>query len=241
MRLTLLVAAMLIGTGTAAQAAVYAFASNNSSTWDQERPLEASVDTGATYQGIWTVDDFQTNQARASANARYGEMRIFARDAGDDNITASGARARIEDTLTITGPQGGVPVTATLRMRAEADLNTLTNQTGGPVGGRADTQFWSELSVSAERTPVFNRSPVEHRGSVGFRHLAGHGFVRGENDSIIEEVIPSGPTILERGRITPTRFRGGTPSENPVQATRLDFERNAVGNVAALMEVDFLV
>jgi len=167
-------------------------------------------------------------------------MRIFARDAGDSNVTASGARARIEDTLTITGPQGGAPVMATLRMRAEAYLDTLTNRTGGPVGGEANTQFWGELSVSAERRPVFNRAPVEHRGFVGFRHLAGHGFVRGENDSTIEEAIPSGPTILERGRITPTRFRGGTPSANPVQATRLGFERNAVGTVAALMEIDFL-
>jgi len=79
MRLTLLVAAMLIGAGTAAQAAVYASASNNTVSLEEKRPLEASVDTTPTYQGTWLVDDFQANHARASANARDGDADLRAR------------------------------------------------------------------------------------------------------------------------------------------------------------------
>jgi hypothetical protein len=179
------------------------------------------------------ANDFFPDTARATADAPNGVLRTFVLRGGDFANTFGAATASLRDRVTITGPAGAAAGAASFVFDFSASTDSLTIETGGPVGGQAQTR----VSVFASVQTFPAQGGVNPLASRTYALDAGHFFTRGENPSVIEDVTP----FLSVGRNE--LFRNRDPS-NVVRSDadiRLNLRRQNLFGLAGRMSFDMQV
>ena len=192
---------------------------------------EAEVDAFA------NEDDFQIDRAFAEADAARGTLRAFAREGGASGLLSStGATARIADRVVITGAAGAAPQAATLSLLVDATTDTLTLETGGPVGGRTRAFILARLSADTfTRRGNSNRFDFR-RAFTQVDQSSGNLFIPGSNPSIVDRVVP-----FENGLLTDSNIEDFGDAPNRATDTRVTVLSNTSTFFEALLEIDLLL